>query len=137
MLANAVIDGPTQSTGYLIQQIGTNAIANNAITTPKIADGAVTTAKIASGSIIPSVIERNGPTVSVTPHTIGSSIADCLDGERVVGGAYFMSYAGPYMLQVYVEEKFGTEDSWYVIMFNPDSIAHSFTSLAECMPALP
>ena len=49
--ANAIIDGPTQSTAYTIKQIGVNAIANNAITTPKIADGAVTSTKPAEGFI--------------------------------------------------------------------------------------
>ena len=35
--ANGIIDGPTQSTAYTIKQIGTNVIADNAITTDKIA----------------------------------------------------------------------------------------------------
>jgi hypothetical protein len=44
--ANAIIDGPTQSTAYTIKQIGSNVIADNSITTPKIADGAVTADKL-------------------------------------------------------------------------------------------
>jgi hypothetical protein len=55
--SNAVIDGPTQSTTYTMKQLGTNAIANNHITTAKIADGAVTTPKIADGSITGEKIE--------------------------------------------------------------------------------
>ncbi len=43
--ANAIIDGPTQSAGYLIEQIGPNAIANNAVTTPKISDNSITLTK--------------------------------------------------------------------------------------------
>ena len=38
---NSIIDGPTATNSYNIKQIGTNAIANNAITTPKIAQGAI------------------------------------------------------------------------------------------------
>jgi hypothetical protein len=49
--ANAIIDGPTQSTAYTIKQIGVNAIANNAITNPKISDGAVTGSKISDGAV--------------------------------------------------------------------------------------
>jgi hypothetical protein len=44
-VANAIIDGPSESTAYTIKQIGVNAIANNAITTPKIADGSITFTK--------------------------------------------------------------------------------------------
>jgi hypothetical protein len=43
--SNTIIDGPTQSTAYTIKQIGNNAIANNAITTPKIADNSITSTK--------------------------------------------------------------------------------------------
>ena len=49
--ANAIIDGPTQSAGYNMKQIGVNAIANNAITTSKISDGAVTNSKLAPFSV--------------------------------------------------------------------------------------
>ena len=35
--ANAIIDGPSQSTAYTIKQIGVNAIADNAITDAKLA----------------------------------------------------------------------------------------------------
>jgi hypothetical protein len=43
--ANAIIDGPSQSTAYTIKQIGVNAIADNSVTTDKIADGSITSAK--------------------------------------------------------------------------------------------
>jgi hypothetical protein len=43
--ANTPIDGPTPSTAYTMKQIGANAIANNAVTTPKISDGAITSTK--------------------------------------------------------------------------------------------
>jgi hypothetical protein len=43
--ANTPIDGSTQSTAYTMKQIGKNAIANNAITTPKIADNSITATK--------------------------------------------------------------------------------------------
>lgn len=36
--ANAIIDGPSQSTAYTIKQIGTNAIADNSITSTKPAE---------------------------------------------------------------------------------------------------
>ena len=36
--ANAIIDGPTQSTAYTMKQIGTNAIADNSITLSKPAE---------------------------------------------------------------------------------------------------
>jgi hypothetical protein len=36
--ANAIIDGPTQSTAYTMKQIGTNAIADNSITSTKPAE---------------------------------------------------------------------------------------------------
>jgi hypothetical protein len=43
--ANAIIDGPTQSAAYTVKQIGTNVIANNAITNPKLADSSITSTK--------------------------------------------------------------------------------------------
>ncbi len=43
--ANAIIDSPTQSSAYTIKQIGTNVIANNAITNPKLADNSITLTK--------------------------------------------------------------------------------------------
>src|SRR5919106_5763320 len=61
--ANAIIDGPSQSTAYTMKQIGVNAIADGHITTPKIADGAVTTPKIADGAIQPQIISRDGSQV--------------------------------------------------------------------------
>jgi hypothetical protein len=45
--ANAIIDGPTQSTAHTLRQIGTNDIADGAVTTSKIADGSVTSSKLA------------------------------------------------------------------------------------------
>jgi hypothetical protein len=36
--ANAIIDGPSQSTAYTIKQIGVNAIADNSITSTKPAE---------------------------------------------------------------------------------------------------
>jgi hypothetical protein len=42
---NTIIDGPTQSTAYTMKQIGSNVIANNAVTTPKIVDGSITSSK--------------------------------------------------------------------------------------------
>jgi hypothetical protein len=44
--SNAIIDGPTVTNAYNIKQIGTDDIADDAITNSKIADGAVTTDKI-------------------------------------------------------------------------------------------
>jgi hypothetical protein len=40
-----LIDGPSMTNAYFIRQIGTNDIANNAVTTPKIADSAITSTK--------------------------------------------------------------------------------------------
>jgi hypothetical protein len=36
--ANAIIDGPTQSTAYTMKQVGTNAIADSSITKTKPAE---------------------------------------------------------------------------------------------------
>jgi hypothetical protein len=44
--ANIIIDGPTATQAYNLKQIGTNDIAEDAITNSKIADGAVTTDKL-------------------------------------------------------------------------------------------
>jgi hypothetical protein len=49
--ANGVIDGPTPSTAYNIRRIGSNDIADNAVTTTHIAPGAVTSGDIADGAV--------------------------------------------------------------------------------------
>jgi hypothetical protein len=113
--AGTTIDGPTQSADYRIKQIGTDDIAD--------------------GSIVPFVIERSGSTVSVGPGLTDTAIASCAAGEQVVGGGYFITFAGANMLQVFEETEFA--NTWGVQAFNPDSTARSFWAYAECMPALP
>jgi hypothetical protein len=44
----ATIDGPSTTNLYTIKQVGTDDIADNAITTPKISDDTITTDKVAS-----------------------------------------------------------------------------------------
>jgi hypothetical protein len=49
--ANSQIDGPTSSSSFSIEDIGTNDIAANSVTSSKIADNSVTSSKIADNSI--------------------------------------------------------------------------------------
>jgi len=48
---NGQIDGPTSSSAFTIEDIGTNDIAVNSVTSSKIADNSVTSSKIADNSI--------------------------------------------------------------------------------------
>src|SRR5438093_1900445 len=49
--ANSQIDGPTSSSSFSIEDIGTNDIAANSVTSSKIAANSVTSSKIADNSI--------------------------------------------------------------------------------------
>jgi hypothetical protein len=64
--ANAIIDGPTSTSAYNMDQIGTGQIANGAVTTSKIANGAITSTKPAE-SYMKNVLVGDG-----TPgHAVG------------------------------------------------------------------
>lgn len=64
--ANVPIDGPSLSPAYTIKQIGTNDIADNAVTTPKIADEAITSTKPAE-----SFMKRVFVTDTEAGHDVG------------------------------------------------------------------
>jgi hypothetical protein len=49
--ANSQIDGPTSSSSFSIEDIGTNDIAANSVTSSKIADNSITSSKIADNSV--------------------------------------------------------------------------------------
>jgi hypothetical protein len=76
--ANAIIDGPTQSTTYPIKQIENGDIANNAITTTKIAPGNVNTGDIATGAVTtPKIADGAVTTPKIADKSItGNKIAD-------------------------------------------------------------
>ena len=72
--ANAIIDGPTQSTAYTIKQIGANVIADDSVTTDKISDNAVTTPKIADNAVTtPNLADNAVTTDKISDNAITSS----------------------------------------------------------------
>jgi hypothetical protein len=57
--ANSQIDGPTSSSSFSIEDIGTNDIAANSVTSSKIAANSVTSSKIADNSITAEDVSTN------------------------------------------------------------------------------
>jgi hypothetical protein len=68
------IDGPSQTNVYTIKQIGTNDIADDAVTSSKIAPGTV-----ATGFEVQTFV---GTTVNVAPNTFGTATAQCPVGQQ-------------------------------------------------------
>jgi hypothetical protein len=97
--ANTIIDGPTQSTAYTMKQIGTNAIANNAITSSKLGTFSVTDSKLDAGSVSTSKIEDGAITstkpaesfmkrVTVLDNAAGHAVGWDPDGSTLAFGIF-------------------------------------------------
>jgi hypothetical protein len=59
---NAIIDGPTATNAYIMKQIGSEDLANGAVTTEKLANGAVTSGKVSSSFMVSRILNdgQNG-----------------------------------------------------------------------------
>ena len=145
----AIIDGPT-ARFIPLKQLGTESIANNAITNTKVASNSITSEKITDGNvgtgdlannavtsqkigdrqvgnidlvdnaIVPRTISRNA-SVQVMPLSHGVVSAFCNPGEQVVGGSYILDGVGEGMLQVYYQNRSPRVDAWIVAAYNPGS----------------
>ena len=108
--ANAIIDGPSQSTVYSIKQI------------------------------VPITIQREGSPVNVPPDSFSVAFADCLGKETVAGGGYGIDDIDDDTPLRIAEETAAIGpgiSAWIVVAFNPDTIEfHSFRASAECIPPL-
>jgi hypothetical protein len=148
--ANAIIDGPTQSTVYTMKQIGVNAIANNAITNPKIENFAVTNSKLGSFSVTNSkifpdtvtsdkvfpgsfslpVAQRLGTVVNLPQNSVQASFADCLPGEQVIAGGHDLGAAN--VNDFRIVDEFIQGNSWRVSGNNAGGGAMSLQAVAIC-----
>src|SRR5438093_5006163 len=81
--ANSQIDGPTSSSSFSIEDIGTNDIAANSVTSSKIAANSVTSSKIAANSVTSSKIADNSITAEdvSTSFTIRKTLHDDTSGH--------------------------------------------------------
>jgi hypothetical protein len=81
--ANSQIDGPTSSSSFSIEDIGTNDIAANSVTSSKIANNSVTSSKIANNSVTSSKIADNSVTAEdvSTSFTIRKTLHDDTSGH--------------------------------------------------------
>jgi hypothetical protein len=133
--------------------IGTNQIADNAITSPKIKDGEVKTPDLASnpvtgdkignrevgssdispGAITPHVTERRGERVTVEVERVGSTNAKCNADEVVTGGGFFSSNG----LDVLTSKADLSNNEWFVIAFNKGTTPHELDAFVICLNLVP
>ncbi|MGH2993187.1 MAG: hypothetical protein ACRDL1_06595 [Solirubrobacterales bacterium] len=91
-LAGTAVAGPDASTSAInkkkVKQIATKQIDKRfPVGTEDIAEGAVTSPKLADGAI--STVMRQGPTETVPINSFKRAEASCLPGERATGGGVF------------------------------------------------
>jgi hypothetical protein len=82
--ANSQIDGPTSSSSFSIEDIGTNDIAANSVTSSKLAANSVTSSKLAANSVTSSKIADNSITAEdvSTSFTIRKTLHDDTAGHK-------------------------------------------------------
>jgi hypothetical protein len=131
------IDGPTPSTAYKIKQIGTNDIADLAITTSKLATFSVTNSKVFPDSFTLPVAQRPGPIVNMPPNSISTAQASCLFGETLVGGGSSLVSADEARDYRFTREFSPTFNVWQVEGANAASGAMTFQAVALCAQPFP
>jgi hypothetical protein len=143
----AVIDGPTASAAIAIKQIGTNDIANAAVTAAKLgpgavgtaalANGAVTNAKLAPGAVLITASEAFGSTTTAHPGVSTTVVVPCPSGTIAVGGG-FSKQVG---LDVVFFSASGSSDrgptAWTITVFNPTAGDLVFSPIAICASTTP
>jgi hypothetical protein len=120
----AVINGPTASTAVAIKQIGTNDIAN----------GAVTQAKIAHGSVSIKVAGVSGPLNSIPAGASADMNTDCPPGSIIIGGAYG---SFPNGIVISISRIDSSGNGWEINAFNPTSNAIGVEPQAVCATITP
>ena len=132
------IDGPTSSNSLNIKQIGTDQIADGAVTAGKIPNGAITKPKISPGAVSLQVIQRTGQSVDVPPGgALATSIAGCLAGETLVGGGHgFSGINADFHYLVSFINTIDGQRVWRVSAINEGTQPMTLTAVAECAPSL-
>lgn len=111
-----------------MKQIGVNAIANNAITTPKIADNA----------IVPQLINFLGDPVNVAPQTIEASNVICPGSNPFATGGGFTLQLGSEPFMHASDSVPSGSNAWTAFMYNSHPTeTFFFRAEAQCMAPIP
>ena len=122
--SSTAIDGPTNSANFALASVGTNMIA----------DGAVTDTKIASGAV--SLLNAEYTEIGAVPGLSSNFVtSNCPSGFIPVGGGYAIT--GALTVLSSSRSGLGTGGGWTVSASNSSPSEQTLIVYAECVKVLP